>query len=510
MEKQNISCGDAMKLKMLARSDSGTTRSVNEDFCGIFEEDGLAIVCDGMGGHNAGANASRMAVKTIRYIYLFLDPAVHYQITQDLIAKDLNIGSRLVGSIRLANRNVYNKSIRELNLRGMGTTVSALAIHDGVAVIAHIGDSRIYRVRQETIELLTEDHTWINELIQDQEIDRESAKNFEKQNVITRALGLSGSIKIDVGIEPVRQGDLFIICTDGLTKALSNEEIKRIVLFNKGNLDHTLRHLIDTAMMKNGTDNITVAIVAIDELESAIKNYQPIYLTLKAESKQISQLEDKILKRELYNRINSASSVEPIAKVLRQKYSKLTWIAAILILLIFVGVYAFSNHHGKRNSNLIANAKYNISEKKSLDDSRSGPASITEQLNELLSEQISKAENKTLPDSVISKSITETSVNQENVVQVSTIRSRPLQTNFGNHGKIYITGLEIFRDIESTALFINDSYWGKTKDFWNKGVLLTPGSYSIMIRDSTHNILFQQKNIELLAGDTKLIEIKGK
>ena len=220
---------------MIAGSDSGTARTVNEDCCGSFEEHGLAIVCDGMGGHVAGANASRLAVTTIRYMYLYLDPAIHYQITKDLIARDLNIASRLTGAIRLTNRHVYNKSLQESELRGMGTTVSALSIHHNVAVIAHVGDSRIYRIRQGTIKLLTEDHTWINELILDQEIDREAAKKFEKKNVITRALGLNGAIKIDIGINPVELGDLYVICTDGLTKALSDEEIKRIIGHNSVN-----------------------------------------------------------------------------------------------------------------------------------------------------------------------------------------------------------------------------------------------------------------------------------
>lgn len=499
-----------MKLKMLARSDSGTTRTANEDFCGIFEEDGLAIVCDGMGGHKAGANASRLAVKTIRYIYLFLDPSVHFRITQDLLAKNLNIASRLVGSIRLANRNVYNKSSREQNLKGMGTTVSALAIYDDVAVIAHVGDSRIYRIRQNMISLLTEDHTWINELIQDQEIDKEEAKKFEKQNVITRALGLSGSIKIDVGIEPVQQGDLFLICTDGLTKALSDEEIKRIVLFNNGNLDHTLQHLIDTAMMKDGSDNITVALAAIEQVDSVNTLYQPLYLTLPDENKQTTYLEDKILKRELYNRTNSESVDESFSKLFKKKYGKLTWIAGILIVVIFVGVYAFSDHAEKHNSKLVKNYQLNTQDKNQPDNLIQIPSSKNNPVNDLALEQLAKLENRPLPDSVTNKLIKSSLDNQENIVQVSKIRSRPLPNNFGNRGKIYLTGLEKFPNIEKTTLFINDTYWGKTRDFGNKGVLLPPGTYTIIIRDSTETALFQQKNIEIIPGDIKLIEIKGR
>ncbi len=505
-----ISNGDEMKLTMMARSDTGLARSINEDFCGIFEEDGLAIVCDGMGGHNAGANASRLAVTTIRYMYLFLDQAFQHKITKDLIAADMTIAARLVGSIRLANRNVYNKSLREKELRGMGTTVSTLAVQDGVVVIAHVGDSRIYRFRQQTMNLITEDHTWINELIQDQEIDLEHAKNFEKQNIITRALGLSGSIKIDVGIEPAQPGDLFLICTDGLTKALPDDEIKRTVLFNEGNLDHTLQHLIDTAMIKDGSDNITIVLVKIDELESASSEYKPCYFTLKSENKQTIQIENKILKCELYHRSNSELPVNSFSRIILTKYSRLSGIATILILLIFIGVYAFSNHRGKQNSAPIKTIKYDSSSISTMQETAQDYLNSNSQLGRELADQISEVKSKTLPDSIVNQLVTASFENREYLDQISKVRSRSLTKNNADHGKIYLTGLDKFNDLKHTSLFINNSYYGKTDDFWNKGLLLDPGSYTIIIRDSTNKILFLQKNMKLTAGDMKLIEIEGR
>lgn len=499
-----------MKLTMLAGSETGPARSINEDFCGIFEEDGLAVVCDGMGGHNAGANASRLAVTTIRYMYLFLDTAFHYQVTKDLIVQDLGVAARLVGSIRLANRNVYNRSSRQPELRGMGTTVSALAIQDGLAIIAHVGDSRIYRFRQQTMKLITEDHTWVNELIQDQEINQEDAKNFEKQNVITRALGLSASIKIDVGIEPIQPGDLFLICTDGLTKALSDEEISRIVFFNEGNLDHTLHHLIDTAMMKDGSDNITIAFVAIDEQEPFSAGYDSDYLTLKAENKQTTQIEEKILKRELYHRTNSESPGNSRSRVIVEKFSKLSGIAAALILVIFIGVYSFSSQRGKQNSNPVDSIQYNSNLTVTKEDTAQVPGKGSSQIGQQLSEQLSEIESKTVPDSVVNQMIIASFDNKENMDQVSKVRSRSLLKKLTDRGRIYLTGLEKFKDMDKTSLFINNTYYGRTNDFWNRGLLLDPGSYTIIIRDSTNKILFLQKNIKLSAGDTKLIEIKGK
>lgn len=505
-----LSNGDEMKLKMVAGSDSGTARTVNEDFCGIFQEQGLAIVCDGMGGHNAGANASRLAVTTIRYMYLFLDTTVHHQITRDLMAMDLDIASRLIGSIRLTNRNIFNQSIQEPDLRGMGTTVSALAIHSNVAIIAHVGDSRIYRIRQATMNLLTEDHTWINELIQDQEIDREEAKKFEKKNVITRALGLNGTIKIDVDIQPVQQDDLFLICTDGLTKALSDEEIERIIRFNKGNLDHTLRHLIDTAMMKDGSDNITVALVTIEEPEAVTMDHEPIYLTLKAENKQTSYLEDKILKRELYNRSNSESSGNSIAKIFKENYSKLSWLAAVLILVIFVGVYAFSNHRDKQKLSPSAETPFNTLSNNSNKNSIKIPGVSKSRLTSEQTGQSLQIESKAVPDSIVNELITASFENQDYTAPVLNIQSRPLQRDTDDRGKIYLTGLEKLKKFGNSSLFINNKRWGRSEDLWNKGLLLQPGTYTIVIRDSTEKILFQQTNIIISAGDIKAIEIKGR
>ena len=115
----------------------------------------------------------------------------------------------------------------------MGTTISALAIDQGHALIAHVGDSRIFRFRKDKMELMTEDHTLLNELILDKEIDADQIESFKNKNVITRALGLNRTVKIDLRIEPLNQGDIFLLCTDGLTKALSENEINGIVLFNK-------------------------------------------------------------------------------------------------------------------------------------------------------------------------------------------------------------------------------------------------------------------------------------
>ncbi len=502
--------GEAMKLRMLAGSDTGIARAVNEDFCGIFEEQGLAIVCDGMGGHNAGANASRLAVMTIRYMYLFLDPSVHHQITRDLEPHHLEIAARLVGSIRLTNRNIYRKSIQHAEWRGMGTTVSALSFQNNLAIIAHVGDSRIYRIRGSTITRLTQDHTWVNELIQDQEIDSEAAKKFEKKNVITRALGLSGSIKIDAGIEPVEAGDLFLICTDGLTRALSDEEIKRIILFNQGNLDHSLTHLIDTATMKDGSDNITVALVAVDALDPIPSEHPSKYLTLKEENKQLTMMEDRILERELYHRTDSEATITPIKKIWRRSRTKIAVAAMALMFMILLGWFSMSNYWTHPNAAPAQEIPDSISINRAPVDTVKIASSALHKLNSANGRHGIEIESKALPDSVIKKSNSFSKGNQLEIQPEARIQSWSLQRNVGDQGKIFITGLERLNQQGDANVFVNDNFWGKSSFVSMRGLLLKPGTYSITIRDSTDRVLFHQDNITVSAGDIKAIEIKSK
>ena len=493
-------------MKMLAKSDVGIARSVNEDFCGIFEEDGLAIVCDGMGGHQAGAKASRLAVATIRYMYLFLDSAVHAQIASDLIANKLEIALRLVGSVRLSNRNIYNKSLQEPELRGMGTTVSSLAIVNDTAIITHVGDSRIYRFRGDQMELLTDDHTFVNELIQDQELDPEEAKKFEKQNVITRALGLSGAVKIDVGIETVKQSDLFLLCTDGLTKALSDEEIKRIVLFNEDNFDHTLNHLIDTANIKDGSDNITIAFVAVDHIASETSRYQSSYTTLKPEDEKTLRIEDKILKQEVIKQNLSDQEENKLDRAISNKFLQWSIAAFFLILVVLIGVFAASNHSGRNSADQSVTA--NSANHSSQSDERMTTAQQPTPIHNQGSDRLNNANNRGASNSSDAQKTPNVAEILESGPSPNDSRTLPLPQKLQNRGRVYLIGLEKIQNIEKSLLFINNRYWGKTVDFRERGVLLIPGSYDITICDSSRNILSERTNVKVSPGDIKPIEFR--
>lgn len=495
-------------MKMAAKSDVGTARSVNEDFCGIFEEDGLAVVCDGMGGHQAGAKASRLAVATIRYMYLFLDSSNHSQITKDLIGNSLDVAVRSVGSVRLSNRHIFNKSLNEPDLRGMGTTVSSLAIVNNTAIIAHVGDSRVYRFRGKQMELLTDDHTYVNELIQDQELDIEDAKKFEKQNVITRALGLSGAVKIDVGIEPVKQGDLFLLCTDGLTKALADDEIKRIVLFNEGNLDHALHHLIDTANIKDGSDNVTIAFVAVDEVSASKNGFPSNYVTLKAEDEKAIRIEDKILKQEIVRQSLSVQSETNHNRAFKNKLMQWGIAAITLVVVVLVGVFASSYHNSRHSFVRSSDTRTNISSRQPDGRYNSGSAQTPKKANSNSASDENKSVNLPIADSTQVDPGQSLANMLENEILPNNLRTRPLQQKLQNRGRIYLIGLDRIQNIEKSLLFINNRYWGRTVDFRERGVLLIPGRYHIVICDSSRAVLSERNNVEISAGDIKPIEFR--
>lgn len=497
-----------MKLRMLAKSDVGIARSVNEDFCGIFEDDGLAIVCDGMGGHQAGAKASRLAVATIRYMYLFLDSSVHSEIAMDLIANKLELAARLVGSVRLSNRHIYNRSLQEPKSRGMGTTVSSLAIIKNAAVLAHVGDSRIYRFRGDYMELLTDDHTYVNELIHDRELDVEAAKKFEKQNVITRALGLSGAVKIDVGIESVAPGDLFLLCTDGLTKAISDEEIKRIVLYNEGNLEHTIMHLIDTANIKDGSDNITIALVAIDEAPASPNGVLSAYVTLKAEDEKTIRAEDRILRQEIVRQNISDQPNTNLAQIIKKRAMQWSIAAIALALTLLCGVFATTNHRGKISGNeatkVVASPLSPVASQPKAQNS-APPEKYS-------AEHPKKHVNQESQAGGAGTDIGRQSIDLANMLEQEILpnesRTRTLEQKLQNRGRIYLIGLERIQHVEKSLLFINNRLWGRTIDFRERGILLLPGSYHIAICDSSRNVLSARDDIEISVGDIKPIEFR--
>ncbi|MBN2088943.1 Stp1/IreP family PP2C-type Ser/Thr phosphatase, partial [candidate division KSB1 bacterium] len=286
-----------MKLEMVGQTDIGVKRKKNEDFLGIYPELNLGLICDGMGGHNAGALASKITGEIIHSIYESPDKELVKRLSEDISSAYQSQAAQAVSGIRLANRKIFDHASRHASCKGMGTTIVLISFTPGLAILAHVGDSRIYRVRDREISRLTEDHSWINELLEDREIEKEDVRFFEKKNVITRALGIAQNVKIDLQIEPIKAGDLFILCSDGLTNSINEDLIQAIVVNYQNDLQQAVNNLINMALKIDGSDNITVALVKVIDADSENISVKPLKTTIKEENKKIIAYENRYLKQ---------------------------------------------------------------------------------------------------------------------------------------------------------------------------------------------------------------------
>jgi protein phosphatase len=222
---------------------------------------GLFVVADGMGGHAAGEVASRLAVDTIKqWMAKYLEGADVAIIGQPMASRSQE-ANFLASSIRLANRMIYDAAQSRPEYAGMGTTiVSVLTLGDHV-VLAHVGDSRIYRVRGEEIAQLSRDHSLVQQQIDRGIISREEAQESQYRHLITRALGLKESTEVDVEEHPVLPGDTFLLCSDGLSDLVEDEEMLATVVQHPDDLERACQALVDRANQKGGDDNVTVMLI---------------------------------------------------------------------------------------------------------------------------------------------------------------------------------------------------------------------------------------------------------
>jgi protein phosphatase len=251
-----------MRVDSKSLTHVGLKRPLNEDsFCSNVDE-GLYVVADGMGGHAHGEVASRLAVETIEeFIKLTsgdTDVTWPYGIDESL---SLN-GNRLKTSIRFANQRLLEHARTSAGCEGMATTVVAVLVEDNVAEIAHVGDSRLYLVRDKTMTRITSDHSWVNEQVQSGVIDSDQARNHPLRNVVTRALGGRPDLEVDVQTLEMLSGDRLLLCSDGLTTMLDDDEILRIVLGGEGGVDQT-DELIQAANESGGEDNTTAIMLRV-------------------------------------------------------------------------------------------------------------------------------------------------------------------------------------------------------------------------------------------------------
>ena len=255
----------ALRISSEALTDVGRKRKGNEDAHSVDAGHKLYVVADGMGGHAAGEVASRIAVDSIGEFVVLT--AGNEEITwpfglDETISYD---GNRLKTAIRHANRKVLEATRENAELEGMATTVAAVLVDGDIVNIAHVGDSRVYKWSDGEMTLLTSDHSWVNEQIQTGVISPEQARSHPLRNVVTRALGGRADLLVDIQALPVKSGEVLLLCSDGLTTMLPDEDIVAVLERSAGDISTAARDLVDEANERGGEDNITVVLMKFED-----------------------------------------------------------------------------------------------------------------------------------------------------------------------------------------------------------------------------------------------------
>jgi len=247
------------RYRCAARTDVGMKREHNEDSFLVNEDLGLYVVCDGMGGHAGGETASRLAVQTIERELLSARLRAQDPFLSKAPLADSPLAAALREAVEGACAAVFRTSRANAELAGMGTTCISLLVKGEQALIGHVGDSRAYLVRDGDVHQLSEDHSLVNEQVRAGLLTEDEARHSRLKNVITRSVGFEEDVLVDVmGIE-TRAGDKFLLCSDGLSNLMTNQEIRDQLLQN--DLDAVPVKLVQLANERGGDDNITVVVV---------------------------------------------------------------------------------------------------------------------------------------------------------------------------------------------------------------------------------------------------------
>jgi PPM family protein phosphatase len=250
------------KIKSCLLTDTGRVREHNEDTIGSDPDIGLYVLADGMGGYNAGEVASSIAVKTILNLV-----RESFQV-QELGGIDRATGLMrtsiiLRDAILRANKIIHQTSKTQPQCEGMGTTVVAVLFHDNRAVVAHVGDSRLYRLRADRFEQLTMDHSLLQELVDRGFYSAEEAARSTNKNYVTRALGVEPGVEVEISEHAVAKGDFYVLCSDGLSDMVEDEDIHLTIGTFNDNLDTICKQLVQLSNEHGGRDNVSVVITQV-------------------------------------------------------------------------------------------------------------------------------------------------------------------------------------------------------------------------------------------------------
>jgi PPM family protein phosphatase len=308
--------------RVAAVTDPGRTRRHNEDSYVI--DPPLFAIADGMGGAQAGEVASRLATAALKES-----------------GADGGGEQRIADLIQEANRRVYDRSSSDPNTSGMGTTITVALVEDDQVAFGHVGDSRAYLIRDASMEQLTEDHSLVNELLKTGKLSREEAETHPQRSVITRALGTDPDVDVDTFSVRAETGDLFLLCSDGLTDMVSEESILEVVERHRKDIDGALRALVKEANRGGGQDNITV--VAFEIADHALARDGDT----REQALPPADNEDTLTEADAVPVVDTAvvsvDEIQAEAKGVRRRHRRrriLAWLA-ILLLVAVVGVLLY-------------------------------------------------------------------------------------------------------------------------------------------------------------------------
>ncbi len=250
-----------MEIRAFGQTDVGKVRGANEDGFLIDEERKLYIVADGMGGHQGGGYASSHAVQGIREETMRLEQVQDSTQPLEVPEGKTRTQVRLQHALSKTNNQLYQKAQEDPSLRGMGTTVTAMQLDSNFANIAHVGDSRLYLLRDGDLKQLTRDHSWVQEQVDAGVLSDDEAETHPLKNIITRSMGHEPELLIDLLKEEYRPGDKFLLCSDGLTNMVDDRMIKEVL--EKKGPQPAVEELVRLSLDAGGLDNITALIVEI-------------------------------------------------------------------------------------------------------------------------------------------------------------------------------------------------------------------------------------------------------
>lgn len=317
-------------IKSAGKTDIGLVRSGNEDYLYLDDRNHVYVVCDGMGGHQAGEVASMSAVQTIEVVHNELRRSV---LKDERLSPGRSLPDEtdlLLRSIRLANREIHNRALANPAMAGMGTTIVALTFEHDLVGIAHVGDSRAYRLDRKELTPLTADHSWVNEMQAAHNMSQQEAESIVGKNVITRALGVREGVEIDCRLVRVQAGDTFILCSDGLCGFADDDEIFEVADRNREDLQKIVDNLVRFANDRGGNDNVTVVAVRVEDVRPTDIPEVPKF-TLPPQSPDFVAAENEWL-----TRIHEFDTPEPPAPrtQAKKKAGGLSKVVVILIVLV--------------------------------------------------------------------------------------------------------------------------------------------------------------------------------